>query len=73
MMDVEDLKRLAGITGQDRYTEIQFEDPLRVAVDNRAREKNENIHPGTKEWMGMWFGNANPYSNPVQFRGRARK
>jgi hypothetical protein len=72
-MNVDDLKRLAGITGSAGYSEVQFEDPYQVAADNRAREKNDNIQPGTKEWMDMWFGNANPYNNPVQFRGRKRK
>mgnify|MGYP000473559756 FL=1 len=73
MDDIKELQRLAGIGEWGGYKEIQFEDPYQFAADNRQKEKEQGINPGTDEWFKMWFGNPNPYNNPPQFRGRTKK
>jgi hypothetical protein len=72
-MDLSDLKKLAGIGEFHGYKEVQFEDAYQFAADNRQKERDQSISPGSDDWFKMWFGNSNPYNNLPAFRGRTKK
>lgn len=72
-MDIDDLKRLAGITEFKGYTEYHIdENPSQTATALRKKEKQLGLKPGDPDWFKLWF--SKPYlTGPVQFRGRKKK
>ena len=65
-MNIEDLKKLAGISEFKGYTEYTLEDFSDAANANRKKEREQNIKPGTDEWFKLWFAQThltseNPY------------
>ena len=60
-MDLNDLKRLAGITEFKGYVEYNPVDPYGGSnISLTGNEKGElmkkhNIKPGTSEWFRLWF------------------
>jgi len=71
-MDIDTLKRLAGINEFKGYTEYVIdENPSLTAAELKAKEKRLGIKPGDKDWFKIWF--SKPYmTGPVQFRGRKK-
>jgi hypothetical protein len=65
MMDINELKRLAGIqVGQGVYPPDQIDHGQTKNITHTASEKAEymkkhNVRPGTDEWFRLWF--ARPY------------
>jgi len=72
-MDIQELKRLAGINEFKGFTEYKIdENPSITAAALKKKEKNLNIKPGDADWFKLWF--SKPYMNgPTQFRGRKKK
>lgn len=68
-MDLNDLKKLAGIsafTGYNEYT-------VNTTINKREIEQTQNIKPGTSEWFKLWFSPNGPQLNiPRGFRGRTK-
>jgi hypothetical protein len=58
-MDLEYLKKLAGITEFKGYTEYTTENMSYTASEIKKKEKEKGIKPGDKEWFELWF--SNPY------------
>ena len=71
--DLEELKRLAGITGFKGWTEYKIdENPSETAAELKKKEKSMGIKPGDADWFKLWF--SKPYmTGPAQFRGRKKK
>jgi hypothetical protein len=71
-MDIETLKRLAGINEFKGYAEYKVdENPSITAAQRKKQEKDNNIKPGSPDWFKLWF--SKPYmTGPVQFRGRKK-
>jgi hypothetical protein len=72
-MDIEDLKRLAGINEFKGYSEyIIDENPSETAATLKKKEKEMGLKPGDPDWFKLWF--SKPYmTGQVQFRGRKKK
>ena len=71
-MEIEELKRLAGINEFSGYTEYKIdENPSLTAAELKKKEKENNIKPGDKEWFELWF--SKPYMTGHTFRGRKKK
>lgn len=67
-MTLEELKKLAGITGLRPST---GENMSQTATDLRKRERKMGIKPGDPDWFKLWF--SRPYmTGPVKFRGRKK-
>ena len=71
-MDIETLKRLAGINEFKGYTEYKVDENLSLtAAKLKAKEKKMGLKPGDPDWFKLWF--SKPYmTGPVQFRGRKK-
>lgn len=71
-MDLDELRRLAGINEFKGYTEYRIdENPSETAAEIKKIERERNIQPGTDEWFKLWF--SKPYmTGAVQFRGRKK-
>lgn len=71
-MDIDTLKRLAGINEFKGYTEYKVdENPSETAAALKKKEKEMKVKPGDPAWFKLWF--SKPYMNgPVQFRGRKK-
>ena len=71
--DLEELKRLAGITGFKGWTEYKIdENPSETAAALKKKEKSMGVKPGDADWFKLWF--SKPYmTGPTQFRGRKKK
>ena len=71
-MDIDTLKRLAGINEFKGYSEYHIdENPSETAAALKAKEKKLGLKPGDDEWFKLWF--SKPYmTGPVQFRGRKK-
>lgn len=71
-MDIETLKRLAGINEFKGYSEYKLdENPSETAAALKKKEKEMNLKPGDEDWFRLWF--SKPYmTGPVQFRGRKK-
>jgi|TARA_Y100000389_G_scaffold203187_1_gene250818 hypothetical protein len=67
-MNLEDLKKLAGISEFKGYTEYTLEDFSDAANANRKKEREQNIKPGDEEWFKLWF--SQPKMQGKGFRGR---
>jgi hypothetical protein len=64
-MDLNDLKKLAGISEFKGYHEY--------TVNNREIEREQDIKPGTNEWFKLWFStNGQQLAMPRGFRGRTK-
>ena len=74
-MNLEELKKLAGITEFKGYTEYTLENFSDAANANRKTEREQNIQPGTEEWFKLWFGLPKMHgqmNTPQGFRGRKK-
>ena len=71
-MNIDTLKRLAGINEFKGYTEYHIdENPSETAAELKKKEKKLGLKPGDQDWFKLWF--SKPYMNgPVQFRGRKK-
>ena len=68
-MNIDDLKRLAGITGQQPIKDV----PHFAAQEKRKIEREKNIKVGSDEWMELWFKKeVPPLEMPRGFRGRKK-
>jgi len=72
-MDLDELRKLAGINEFKGYTEyVLDENPSETAAAIKKKEREMNIRPGDPEWFQLWF--SKPYmTGQVQFRGRKKK
>ena len=72
-MELDELRRLAGINKFKGYTEYQLdENPSETATALKKKEREMGLKPGDKDWFKLWF--SQPYlTGPVQFRGRKKK
>lgn len=69
-MNIEDLKRLAGID-KDQNDPSMGENISHTATALRQKEKKLGLKPGDPDWFKLWF--SRPYmTGPVQFRGRKK-
>ena len=65
-MDLEHLKRLAGINNTAEHTSSVGENVSYSATEKAEYQRKHRIQPGTKEWFKLWF--ARPYltgENPM--------
>lgn len=71
-MDIDTLKRLAGINEFKGYSEYKVdENPSETAAALKKKEKAMKLKPGDEDWFKLWF--SKPYmTGPVQFRGRKK-
>ena len=71
-MNLDELKKLAGITAFTGYTEYKIdENPSKTATSLKKKEKEMGLKPGDQDWFKLWF--SQPYmTGPVQFRGRKK-
>lgn len=53
-MNIDDLKRLAGINQFTGYTPYQ-ENISHTGTEKKRIEREQNIQPGTDEWFKLWF------------------
>lgn len=72
-MDIDTLKKLAGINEFQGYTEYKIdENPSITATALKQKERDMGVKPGDKDWFKLWF--SKPYmTGQVQFRGRKKK
>jgi hypothetical protein len=65
-MDLEHLKRLAGIDNKAERTPSVGENVSHSATEKAEYQRKHRIQPGTQEWFRLWF--ARPYltgENPM--------
>ena len=65
-MDLQKLKRLAGIKDPVTHTPSVGENVSHSATEKSQYQRKHNIKPGTQEWFRLWF--ARPYltgENPM--------
>lgn len=68
-MDIETLKKLAGI--QPLYTYVEEQNISHTATAIKKKEKQLGLKPGDSEWFKLWF--SKPYmTGPAQFRSRKK-
>jgi len=68
-MTLEELKKLAGITGQQQST---GENMSVTATNLRKKERKLGLKPGDPDWFKLWF--SRPFMTGVpKFRGRKKK
>jgi len=73
-MDLNDLKKLAGITNEFKgYREYTPENISVTGTEKRKIEKEKGIEPGTDEWFKLWFSLPGLTGNAPAFRGRKKK
>lgn len=75
-MDLNDLKKLAGINEFKGYTPYEGSNISVTGNEKRKIEREKNIKPGDKEWFELWFNL--PYmtgalNTKPGFRGRKGK
>lgn len=58
-MNLDELKKLAGINEFQRYQAYQGSNISITGTEKRELEKSHNIKPGTPEWFRLWF--SKPY------------
>lgn len=54
-MELEELKRLAGITEFKGYQPYDGSNISLTGTEKRELERKYNIKPGTPEWFQLWF------------------
>ena len=70
-MNLEALKKLAGVDVVRNDNEQSLENMSHTAQALKDKERKLGIKPGDPEWFKLWF--SRPYLNgPVQFRGRKK-
>jgi hypothetical protein len=69
-MDLDDLKKLAGINEFKGYEPYGGSNISITGTEKRQIEREQNIKPGDKEWFELWF--SKPYLTGTQFRGRTK-
>jgi len=65
-MDLEHLKRLAGINSRAEHNASVGENVSYSATEKAEYQRKHRIQPGTQEWFKLWF--ARPYltgENPM--------
>lgn len=68
-MDIETLKKLAGVDSVRSTVEEQ--NPSHTATALKKKERQLGLKPGDPDWFKLWF--SRPYlSNAVQFRSRKK-
>ncbi|MBR20631.1 MAG: hypothetical protein CMA64_10915 [Euryarchaeota archaeon] len=69
-MDLERLKKLAGVNEFKGYQEYSLENISKTASEKKAIEKKKNIKPGDPDWFKLWF--SLPHMTGGGFRGRTK-
>jgi|TARA_B100001287_G_C22680340_1_gene529971 hypothetical protein len=70
-MDIDTLKKLAGINEFTGYKPVSLENISDTAQALKDKEKRLGIKPGDADWFKIWF--SKPYLNgPIQFRSRKK-
>lgn len=71
-MDLDELRKLAGINEFKGYTEYKIEEnPSETATALKKKERKLGLKPGDAEWFKLWF--SQPYMTGVpKFRGRKK-
>jgi hypothetical protein len=72
-MNIDELKRLAGITSYKGFTPYEGSNISKTGTEKAELMKENNIQPGTDEWFKLWF--SKPYLTgemPIGFRGRKK-
>jgi hypothetical protein len=69
-MDLDTLKRLAGINEFKGYTPYEGSNISVTGSEKREIEREKNIKPGDKEWFELWFSRPYWTGMPAKFRGR---
>ena len=54
-MNIDDLKRLAGINEFKGYRPYEGINVSISGTEKRELERKHNIKPGTPEWFQLWF------------------
>lgn len=54
-MDLQDLKKLAGIKPFEGYKPYGGSNISITGTEKRQLERKHNIQPGTQEWFQLWF------------------
>ena len=67
-MNLEDLKRLAGINEFKGFRPYALENISQTGTEKRRIEREKNIKPGDLEWFKLWFS----LPHMTGFRGRKR-
>ena len=70
-MNLDDLRKLAGITEFKGYTPYS-ENISITGTEKRRKERELGIKPGDPEWFKLWFSLPH-MTGPVQLRGRKKK
>lgn len=72
-MDIQELKKLAGINEFKGYTEYKIdENPSQTATAIKQKEREMGLKPGDPEWFKLWFSLPHMTGVP-SFRGRKKK
>lgn len=75
-MDLDDLRKLAGINEFKGYTPYEGSNISVTGTEKRRIEREKNIQPGTEDWFKLWFtvpGLTGPLSQQPGFRGRKKR
>lgn len=75
-MNLDELRKLAGINEFKGYTEYTLENISDAANSNARKMRKDNIKPGDEEWFELWFGLPKMQGQtnmPKGFRGRKKK
>ena len=71
-MDLDTLKRLAGINEFKGYTEyVLDENPSETATALKKKERDMGLKPGDPDWFKLWFSMPFMTGQP-SFRGRKK-
>jgi len=55
MNDINDIKRLAGITEFKGYEKYQGSNISITGTEKKQIEREKGIKPGTEDWFKLWF------------------
>lgn len=69
-MDLDRLKKLAGINEFKGYQPYEGSNISITGTEKREIERERNIKPGDKEWFELWFSRPYWLGMPAKFRGR---
>jgi len=70
-MDLDELRKLAGINEFKGYTEYAVENISVTGSEKRQIAREKGIEPGTEDWFKLWF--SRPYwTGQPSFRGRKK-
>lgn len=69
-MDLDELRKLAGINEFKGYTPYGGSNISITGTEKAQIQREQNIRPGTDEWFQLWF--SKPYLTGEQFRGRKK-